>query len=291
MWGADNTLFDRSQVFSNSGENGGAVCSRGGDNVVFSSCIMNNNEARGDGGGAVRLMQGGDLTLENCLVSNNYSNNSGGGIDAGTGSELVLHNTIVVGNEALGGGGGIHSSSGSVTAFNSVIAGNRAGGDGGGIDPAFSDLILVNTVISENYASYVSGGGISGAWDASISTCNVFGNTPDNYGTYPDPTGTNGNISVDPLFLDTTAPDSLDWDLHLDPLSPLVDVGDATLLDPDGYRSDMGAYGGPGAELWDLDWDGFPSWWQPGAYDYTDYPDDGWDCEDMDETVYPGNGC
>ncbi|RME49773.1 MAG: hypothetical protein D6795_11205, partial [Deltaproteobacteria bacterium] len=64
----------------------------------------------------------------------------------------------------------------------------------------------------------------------------------------PDPTGTDGNISVDPRFVDTTGDDPLAWDLHLSSDSPLIDAGDPALLDPDGSRSDIGAYGGPGGD-------------------------------------------
>ena len=53
----------------------------------------------------------------------------------------------------------------------------------------------------------------------------------------------------------------------------------------------MGAYGGPGAGLWDLDGDGYFLWWMPGSYDTVAYPAQQWDCDDLDGTVQPGNGC
>ena len=71
--------------------------------------------------------------------------------------------------------------------------------------------------------------------------------------------------------------------------SPLIDVVDPTILDPDGSPSDIGAYGGPGAATWDLDWDGYFEWWLPGPYEPAASPD--MDCDDGDETVYPGNRC
>jgi len=103
-----------------------------------------------------------------------------------------------------------------------------------------------------------------------------------------DPAGLYGNVSVDPALLDLTDPDPRNWDLHLALSSPLIDAGGLGPLDPDGSPSDMGAYGGTGASGWDLDLDGFPEWWQPGAYDVVTYPALGWDCDDLDPWTYPG---
>ncbi|MBC8424246.1 hypothetical protein H8E07_09000 [bacterium] len=50
-------------------------------------------------------------------------------------------------------------------------------------------------------------------------------------------------------------------------------------------------YGGPAADQWDLDGDGYPLWWQPGPYDFATHPALGRDCDDLDASVYPGSGC
>jgi len=54
------------------------------------------------------------------------------------------------------------------------------------------------------------------------------------------------DISADPLFLD-----SINSDYHLKAESPCIDSGhpDAKYNDPDGSRNDMGAYGGPDAQI------------------------------------------
>jgi hypothetical protein len=61
------------------------------------------------------------------------------------------------------------------------------------------------------------------------------------------PTGTSGNIAVSPgyTFYSSAVSASL-WDLTLAPGSALIDAGSPSVLDVDGTRSDIGAYGGPG---------------------------------------------
>lgn len=61
-------------------------------------------------------------------------------------------------------------------------------------------------------------------------------------------TGTREGVSAD--FVSVSGSDPLTWDLHLQPTSPLVDAGSLLLLDADGSRSDVGAYGGPESDGW-----------------------------------------
>ena len=74
-----------------------------------------------------------------------------------------------------------------------------------------------------------------------ISYNNVWNNVAGEYGDMPDYTERNGNISVDPMFIDTD-------DFILSPDSPLIDKGNPLITDPDGSPSDMGIYGGPKAK-------------------------------------------
>lgn len=52
-----------------------------------------------------------------------------------------------------------------------------------------------------------------------------------------------GNIFANPMITDS-------MDYHLQAFSPCIDAGDPNILDPDGSRSDMGAYGGPYGEAY-----------------------------------------
>ena len=51
-----------------------------------------------------------------------------------------------------------------------------------------------------------------------------------------------GRINADPKFVNAEG-----GDFHLQPGSPAINSGDPNIKDPDGSRSDMGVYGGPGA--------------------------------------------
>lgn len=73
------------------------------------------------------------------------------------------------------------------------------------------------------------------------------------------------NLEVEPQFLSYDA-NGIPEDVHLSAMSPLINQGDPGALDADGTRSDLGLYGGAGGDEWDLDGDGLPTWYWPGAY-------------------------
>jgi hypothetical protein len=75
-----------------------------------------------------------------------------------------------------------------------------------------------------------------------ISYNDVWDNKEGEYRDMPDYTERNGNISVDPGFVD-------DEEFFLSEDSPLINSGNPLLTDPDGTRSDIGLYGGPKARL------------------------------------------
>jgi len=169
--------------------------------------------------------------------------------------------------------------------------------------------------VSSNVAGGLGGGVLDGT-AAGITALfdNFHGNTPTAYegplgGFVARPT----LLGVDPAYRDLADPRPHRWDLHLDSGSGLIDRGDWTLTDPDGSRSDVGAYGGVHAARWDRDGDGAFGRWSPGPYDgVTDLaagldPDDGdpllspssdrdgdgftpatGDCDDGDPEIHPG---
>jgi hypothetical protein len=75
-------------------------------------------------------------------------------------------------------------------------------------------------------------------------------------------------VRGDPLFVDDSSDDPVNWDLRLLPGSPAIDAA-AGGLDPDGSAADLGGFGGPdaaedfdGGYAGDRDDDGLPDAWE-----------------------------
>ena len=131
-----------------------------------------------------------------------------------------------------------------------------------GILTSITNAIIMNNTIYNCYGAYGTGlqiGGISlvknniivhglsyGCWNVSVniqySPVADYNDVWDwNIANYNDRWNVGEHdISMDPVFVDT-----VDFRLQLG--SPCINAGDPLILDPDGTRSDMGAWGGPHA--------------------------------------------
>ena len=258
--------------------------------VVSNAVVAGNSSA--NGGGVGITVSSSWVTMDNILVAGNTAGIwDGGGMSVCTGG-ITLSNAMIIGNHADRRGGAMMLTSADGTMDHVTIAGNTAGDSGGGMtfSGESTTIELTHVVIAANEVGDY-GGGLDvahGPGPARMAYSSVFGNFPDDFWGMADPTGLDGNVAEDPLHLETSAPDPLDWDLHLGAASSLIDAGDPATTDPDGSPADMGAYGGPGAASWDLDRDGYPEWWQPGEYDVATYPGQGWDCDDLDPAAFAG---
>ena len=262
--------------------------------AALEDVLVRDNLSGSEGGGIV-IRGTSEPTLVNVRVVDNTANGWGGGGLAISGStSAVLDHLVVAGNQAELGGGLWIESYGNPVLRHVAVVGNQAMDEGGGlyINQGLPLITFQSTIIAHN--SSASGGGGVHDGDYSVnydwSHCALYGNTPvDLAGGVTNPVGQNGNVGLAPDFLDLTAPDAVDWDLHLADTSYLIDLGDPALLDPAGGAGDMGPYGGPQAGGWDLDDDGFFEWWRPGDYDPATSP--GLDCDDRDPGIFPGAGC
>jgi outer membrane protein OmpA-like peptidoglycan-associated protein len=286
-----------------SGGGGGGVYV--GDNVglSISSCDFEGNQSAGGGGlrinnGAANNssvtvdnsrfvgntadfgggvgQSGGILVMSNVLLADNVATSLGGGGVRSTGpASFEGTNVAAIGNVAdYGGGFLVEDWSGgySFQLTNATITANEGGSAGGGlyVSSDFSAAQLTNVSVTENDEYGVQADNV----EPILLNCNVADNGVADYDGMADPTGFDGNIQVTPGFMDVAA-----WDVHLDPVSLLVDAGEPSISDPDGSASDIGAYGGPGAGGFDLDFDTYFEWWQPGDY-LAAYQASSLDCDD-----------
>jgi len=274
---------------------GGGLAMEYGSSPVVDNVVIADNLADRDGGGAFVDGYNGvcDPTFTHVVfASNEATQNYGGGLLLkGEGSALV-ENVMFLDNTSGGwGGGAVVQVSGTPTFRQCAFIGNWANTRGGAIGSDLASHITVENCLFLQNGVNTYGGALF-EWDGTATwdiRNNVFWeNTPSNVSGISDPIGSDGNFAAPPELTAVGAADPLDWDLHLQVGSPLIDAGAAGVFDADGGPGDIGPYGGPSAAMWDLDADGYFEWWQPGDYDAPAYEPLDWDCDDGDETIHPG---
>lgn len=234
----DLTLHN-SRLFSNTAQTGGALYNAGGSLTLQDNSLYGNQAARG----AALYLAGGSQTVAHNSVYNNTADAGGGGVYIGGGSavalsantfrenvagngaaiyndstsaNVVVQNNVVYRNQA-GQGGGFYNAAGSPFLQHNTFYGNQAATNGGGLYSAAGSPVISNSLVISN-----TNRGLVVAGDSPAVAYNDFyGNGVSNYGGIPDQTGSNGNISADPRFVDAAA-----GDFHLTTLSPAMDSGD-----------------------------------------------------------------
>ncbi|MDO8586908.1 MAG: hypothetical protein Q7T82_07690, partial [Armatimonadota bacterium] len=197
------------------------------------------NGAASSGGGIYSYY--GYPTISNNQIVDNTATSNGGGIYCSSGSPVIANN-VLVGNSAGSYGGGVYVSSSSPwTVANNVVGGNSA--DYGGGVYCYGPGLLANNTITDNfapeYSGYVGGGvylsyssnvvnniiafntsGLYryGSTTPTLSHNCVYGNTVSDYSGITDPTGSDGNIKIDPQLVSVSGSNA-----HILPASPCRD--------------------------------------------------------------------
>lgn len=240
-------------------------------------CLFDGNEA--DNGGAVYAWKGSP-SIRYCLFNGNVCQSAGAAVYLYS-SDAEIRGCRFTGNTSWDDGGGVFTYHCSPDIFNCLFTGGYAHDDGGGIycyalsNPEISfctflgneaqntgsavyfrvncSPLVSHCIASENSgpAFYIQDGG-----EPSFAFNCVWGNPDGNYGNLPDPTGTGGNISLDPLltgdmFLSNTSAGQPET-------SPCVDAGGGSPGDhgleftwtrsdsvPDSSIVDIGFHHGP----------------------------------------------
>ncbi len=169
-------------------------------------------------GGGIHFYQSSS-TLADIVLEENHATNHGGAISCEE-STLQLSDIVCLGNDATNSGsnygGGIYLLESTVNAVRLTVAGNSAEFGAGIFADYYGHLNLAESLVAFN----VLGDGIYRRANASaaLTCCDVFGNEDGDFaGSMVDPTGTDGNFSLDPWFCDLAG-----GDIELDAASPCL---------------------------------------------------------------------
>ncbi|MCD4707219.1 MAG: hypothetical protein K8S62_05715 [Candidatus Sabulitectum sp.] len=219
----ENLIITGGNATGSEAFNGGGI-SASESKAIISNCLVTENTALIGGGiGA----EGGILQIQYSTVSDNEALVTGGGIDLYA-CDFTGFMVGFLSNTSSDDGGGINAYQSTLDLSNSLFTGNCSGDDGGAIavlqgtsnfsfltihsNEAFDDGggIRIHTVDSISITSSIVTSNLGKAGINVISVNIPFishvccwDNTFSNYNGMEDPTGTNGNISEDPLFADT----------------------------------------------------------------------------------------
>jgi parallel beta-helix repeat protein len=254
-WDSSNSTIEGNTITGNTSEEyaGGGISIDESSPIIKGNTIAENTVGEYYGGGGICCRGSSSAIIKGNTIINNMTTEYGGGILCWFSASPTIERNIIVKNYGRDGGGGIccyHSSSN--IRYNTITS-NTANWIGGGIFcyEYSSPTIDGNTIIANTAHS---GGGI-GCYESSSSAVLNSILWADSAGagqeiyvdetssievTYSDVEGGwegEGNIDADPLFV---LPEHRDYRLLWG--SPCIDSGHPDSLDPDGTRSDMGAY-------------------------------------------------
>lgn len=224
---------------------GGGIYIEAGSPIVRANRIVENEAViagpySGFGGGIFASAPPGDYlsttapTISGNVIRDNRAETSGGGIDVEDDDGAIIRNNLIIYNTATNSGGGIEIYQAFPTITNNTILWNcLQGGEtacsfgGGGISTTNSGVVNIydNLVVWNEAVS--GGGGIDLVGSTTeIHHNNCFENLPENYSGIRDPTGSNGNISLDPLLVSYQDSEFHAFQPRSD--SPLVDAADGS---------------------------------------------------------------
>ncbi len=226
----DTPLVLRDVVFANNESSSATIVTEGGSVDIDGATFTGNSSDYSCG---VRVYEA-EVYATHVLARDNV--NTGGGfvfyVDSGS---LELWNSLLVDNAV---NTVISAMAGDVKVRNSVIGVPATGISSG------QSLDVQNTIFYawEGWPSTSKGIIASGAANVDYSLFYGLGAVMYKDGYYFELIGTDGNVEVDPEFVDMDG-----GDFHLDTSSPGIDAGNpaAAYNDPAGTRHDMGAFGNP----------------------------------------------
>lgn len=270
-------LVENNRVVDNQACSAAGIAASG--TVVIQHNVFANNTMECTGGGLIAPVElEGDVVFANNLVTGNGMANGAVGVN---GNASVTGN-VIAGNRSFNGGG-VYVFLGAPTIANNLITGNISGSSaGGGVLVDGAGATIVNNTIVGNAAPRGSAIGIEPGATPAVVRNNIMSGTSalidcaapiapqpgpvfesnafvpgvqvvTGTSSCADPTGTAGNVRVDPGFVAAAV-----RDFHLASTSPLLDGGTATgapSTDIDGDARPLDGSAGPAGAQIDIGFD------------------------------------
>lgn len=210
-----------------------------GEQQLYRVSYIANQLVAPSGSGALLCADEATLSVDNFVLSANH-----GAFDAlgpwilATGGSMRLSQGDLTANVQEGDSGRDYAMIGSVgaavTVHNTSVVRNEAVAYRQLLGAAAFKELGERAELEWLYSNSFANSGTD--WDFGLGTAELS-ELPDTY-------------SSDPSYVSTNNPDPLYWNLNMDAGSPLEDAGDPDVLDRDGSRSDVGAFGGPYGGWW-----------------------------------------
>jgi parallel beta-helix repeat protein len=224
-----NTITNNQQSGCTGGTGGGGILIGGASQPQIIGNTISNNSTGSDGGG-ISLFAAGTPIIRGNTIIGNTSGGQGGGISMGNQSDAIVTDNVIKGNTALKGGGVatlVPSGANGPTLVNNTFFANS--GPQGGSELYFSGFANQTQFLNDIFVG--SAGQIAVDCDTTYSTQSpifrfndVFNPSGTTFaGSCSSSSGNNGNISADPLFVNSAASD-----FHLQATSPAIDAGSNT---------------------------------------------------------------
>jgi parallel beta-helix repeat protein len=221
-----NKITSNRASFCAAGRTGGGISIEGTSSAeILDNLISENTSLQG---GGIYLFGAGTSPIINRNIIKGNNADYGGGIYTESDSDALIVQNFITGNQAIDGGGlywNVFTNGRGAILVNNTIADNNVTENGSGIFAYKSSGIKLtnNIIVAKPRQSalyfYIS----PDPTPPIIRFNNIFSAGGKAYGgACPDMTGTNGNISADPLFTNPTQ-----GDYHLQQMSPSIDSGDS----------------------------------------------------------------
>ncbi len=269
------SLFIDNELIDNTADGAGGGYELDNDSSVVIGGLVSGNSASIGGGIHAMLWPWNGGLLEGIRVVDNHATHGGGIYVEDNFQPMAIRAVTVTGNTA-NKGAGLYATGGRLVMSNSLFASNISEGPGGGlyfaksepwtqmcpcppVDPASElDFVVIhgntatngsalwtdapNLSIENTIVSAHAGTAVAVGLGGPAPTWRYNDTHPVSFTGMLDPTGRDGNQTMEPQFTDAAS-----GNFRLQPTSLCVDAGDPTLQDPDGTRADMGLFAGPGA--------------------------------------------